>query len=258
MKLRIYWSLSKGVLLESIRRKDLWVIAILGFVVLAASSALGFFGVAGLEVFIKDLAVTVLGLFSTVIAVVTSTRVLPEEIKNRTLYPLLARPITRFDLIIGKFFGAVLVTWTGFLMLSLTTVLAMVMFRIPFELIMLQYLAGKMMGLALVCAIGLALSVYMTPPAATTMGFVLTMGASSISRALVLSYAAAPPALQWFFKLLNSVLPQVHLFDFGARTVYFNWTPVPARAMVTLFVYLLGYGGAMLFFAHVKLRKQTL
>ncbi len=258
MKFRIYWSLAKAVLLESIRRKDLWVIAILGFVVLAASSALGFFGVAGLEVFVKDLAVTVLGLFSTVIAVVTSTRLLPEEIKNRTLYPLLARPLTRFDLILGKYLGAVLVTWTGFLMLAATTGLAMVLFKIPFEIIMLQYLVGKMMGLALVCAIGLALSVYMTPPAATTMGFVLTVGASSISRALVLGYAAAPPAVQWLFKLINTVLPQVHLFDFGSRTVYFNWSPVPLWAMGTLLVYLVGYAGAMLAIAHLKLRRQAL
>jgi ABC-type transport system involved in multi-copper enzyme maturation permease subunit len=258
MKFRIYWSLAKGVLLESIRRKDLWVIAILGFLVLAGSSALGFFGVAGLEIFIKDLAVTVLGLFSTIIAVVTSTRVLPEEIKNRTLYPLLARPISRFDLVIGKFLGAVLVTWTGFFMLALTTGLAMLIFKIQFEPIMLQYLLGKMMGLALVCAIGLGLSVYMTPPAATTMGFVLTMGASSISRAMVLAYTAAPAFVQWLFKGINLLLPQVHLFDFGSRTVYYNWSPVPLWAIGTLFAYLVVYGGVMLLLAHAKLRRQTL
>ncbi len=258
MKFRIYWSLAKGVLLESIRRKDLWVIAILGFLVLAGSSALGFFGVSGLEVFVKDLAITILGLFSVVIAVVTSTRVLPEEIKNRTLYPLLARPITRLDLIVGKFLGAVLVTWTGFLMLSATTAMALMVFKIPFELIMLQYLVGKMMGLTMICAVGIALSVYMTPPAATTMGFVLTLGAGSISRALVLGYASASGPTQGIFKFINSVLPQVQLFDFGSRTVYFNWAPVPLWAMGSLAAYLLIYSAAMLALTHLKLQRQTL
>ena len=96
MKFTAYKPLARSVLLESLRRKDLWVVAILGFVIIIAASTLGFFGFDGLEIFAKDLAVTVLGLFSTIITVLTACRLIPDEIKNRTLYPLLARPITRF------------------------------------------------------------------------------------------------------------------------------------------------------------------
>src|SRR4051812_2042458 len=120
-RLRAWKAIARGVLLESLRRKDLWVIAILGFIIILASGALGFFGVAGLEVFAKDLAVTVLGLFSTIVAVLTSSRLLPDEIRNRTLYPLLARPISRMDLLVGKLLGAVVATWIGFLCLSALT-----------------------------------------------------------------------------------------------------------------------------------------
>ena len=69
MKTRVWWSLAKGVVLESLRRKDLWVIAILGFLIIAAAGALGFFGISGLETFAKDLSVTVLGMFSTMVAI---------------------------------------------------------------------------------------------------------------------------------------------------------------------------------------------
>jgi uncharacterized membrane protein len=87
MNILTYKALARSVVLESIRRKDLWVVAILGFLIILASSALGFFGFDGLQVFAKDLAVTVLGLFSTIIAILTSCRLIPDEIKNRTLYP---------------------------------------------------------------------------------------------------------------------------------------------------------------------------
>src|SRR5690349_3337416 len=56
MKFRVYKALARGVVLESVRRKDLWVVAILGFLILIASGALGFFGVEGLQSFAKDLA----------------------------------------------------------------------------------------------------------------------------------------------------------------------------------------------------------
>jgi hypothetical protein len=130
MKFTAYKPLARSVLLESLRRKDLWVVAILGFLIILCAGTLGFFGFDGLEVFAKDLAVTVLGLFSTIIAILTSCRLIPEEIKNRTLYPLLARPITRFDLLIGKLIGAVIVTWISFLLLCGLTAIALTVFHV--------------------------------------------------------------------------------------------------------------------------------
>ena len=258
MKFYVHRALANGVVLESIRRKDLWVVAILGFIVLAASSAIGFFGSAGLETFVKDLAVTVLGLFSTVIAVVVSCRVLPEEIKNRTLYPLLARPITRLDLILGKWVGAVLVTWLGFLLLLATTAVALIGFHVHFEAIMLQYAFLKMLGLAVICSVGMALSVYMTPSAATVMTFVLALGSSILSRAMTMAYEQSPEILRGLFKVFNAMLPQVHLFDIGARATYMGWSPVPMWVVAALVVYLFAYASAMMAVCFAKFRRQAL
>ena len=51
MNPRAWVTLARGVLLESVRRKDLWVVAILGFLIMASAGALGFFGMRGLETF---------------------------------------------------------------------------------------------------------------------------------------------------------------------------------------------------------------
>ncbi|HVL39407.1 MAG TPA: hypothetical protein VM328_08475, partial [Fimbriimonadaceae bacterium] len=85
MRLRAWKSLAWSVILESLRRKDLWVVAILGLLILMSSAALGFFGVQGLEVFVKDLAASVLGMFSAIAAILTCSRLLPDEIRHRTL-----------------------------------------------------------------------------------------------------------------------------------------------------------------------------
>jgi ABC-type transport system involved in multi-copper enzyme maturation permease subunit len=258
MKTRVYVALARGVVLESIRRKDLWVVAILGFLIMISAGALGFFGIDGLQVFVKDLAVTVLGIFSTIVAVLTSCRMLPEEIRQRTLYPLLARPISRFDLLMGKLLGAILVTWIAFLMLAALTALALASFKVPFEPIMLQYLVAKMMGLVVVCGFGLALSTLMTPAAAATMAFVLVFGSSMIVRALLMAYQTAPESYAWTFKLINGALPQVTLFDLGGRAVYFNWSAVPLWVMGVLTAYMIVYTSAMLGLSWAKFRRQAL
>jgi ABC-type transport system involved in multi-copper enzyme maturation permease subunit len=255
MKYYTYRALARGVILESLRRKDLWVVAILGFVILLSAGTLGFFGFEGLEVFAKDLAVTVLGLFSTIIAVLTSSRLLPDEIKNRTLYPLLARPITRFDLLVGKLIGAIIVTWISFLMLAALTAVALVLFHVKFELILLQYLIAKMMGLAVLCSMTLAFSAYLTPAAGATISFIFAFGSSMIVRALVMSPGAKDNVV---FKLINGILPQFSLYDFGGRAVYSGWSTVP----LWVFGYLLGYGVVysvtMLSLGWCKFNKQAI
>lgn len=257
MRPRVWKALARGVVLESVRRKDLWVVAILGFLILVGSGAIGFFGFQGLESFAKDLAASVLGLFSTIMAVVVSTRLLPEEVRHRTLYPLLARPITRLDLLLGKYLGATLVTWIAFLMLCALTAVALTMFGVRFEPIMAQYVLAKMMGLALLCSVGIALSVWMTPNAAATLAFVLAFGSGMLVRALTMAYESAPATVRPVFPWLNGILPQFGLFDLGGRAANIGWGAAPVWVIVFLFAYLAIYGGAMLGVAWAKFRRQA-
>lgn len=257
-KINIWKALARGVLLDAVRRKDLWVVAILGFLIMACAGMLGFFGLNGLEIFAKDLAVTVLGVFSTIVAILISSRGIPEELKNRTLYPLLARPITRFDLLFGKFIGATVATWISFLVLAVLTGAALMVFKVHFEPIALQYLLLKMMGLAMLCAVSQTLSCYMTPQAAATMSFILALGGSMLSRAFVMGYASAAAPLQIGFKFLNALLPQYSLFDIGSRVSNQHWSPVPLWVVGALAAYMVIYSGGMLTLGWMKFRKQAI
>lgn len=257
MKIRIWRALARGVILESIRRKDLWVVAILGFLIVASAGALGFFGFDGLEAFAKDLSTTVLGLFSTIIAVLTACRVLPEEIRNRTLYPLLARPITRFDLLVGKFVGTVAVTWIAFLILCALTALALAMYRVTFEWTMAQYVVAKMMGLVVLCSIGVMFSAYMTPSAGATMTFIFAFGSGMMVRGMTMAYESVDPVSQAVFRGVTWVLPQLGLFDFGSRVANTGWPAVPVWVMGFLAIYMFVYSSTMLGLSWVKFRRQA-
>lgn len=257
MNFTAYKALARSVVLESLRRKDLWVVAILGFLIILAAGTLGFFGFDGLEVFAKDLAVTVLGLFSTIIAVLTSFRLIPDEMKNRTLYPLLARPITRFELLVGKLLGAIVVTWISFLILCGLTAIALSVFHVQFSVIMAQYVLAKMLGLTVICALSMTLSIYLTPNAAATLSFVLAFGSPMIVRGLTMSSGAVNPATKMLYAVLNGILPQVQLFDIGGRAVYPNWTPVPLWVIGFLAAYGVVYSFAMLGLGWMKFRKQA-
>jgi len=257
MKIRVWTALACSVLLESIRRKDLWVVAILGFLIVASAGALGMFGLEGLESFAKDLATTVVGAFSTILACLISCRILPDEVRNRTLYPLIARPISRWDLMVGKLVGAIWTTWIAFGMLCVLTGLSLVMFNVHFEWIMLQYVLCKALGLALICSLGLTLSVYMTPSAAATMCCILAFASPMLVRALTMAYDASNASLKPLFQALNLLLPQVGLFDLGSRAANSGWAPVPIWVVGSLFAYAVLYSLGSVLLGWLKFRNQA-
>lgn len=258
MRTRVWKALAKGVVLESVRRKDLWVVGILGGLIVCAAGAMGVFGLDGLEAFAKDLAVSVLSLFSTVVAVLISSRVMGEELRQRTLYPLLARPVSRLDLLLGKWLGTVLVSWIAFLVLVVMTVGALAAFGVFFDATLLQYVLAKMMGLAVLCAVSLSLSTWMTPQGAATLSLVLAIGSTMIVRGLLMASGTASPEMRGVFQAINALLPQYALFDLGSRVANLGWGPVPAWVLFALFGYAVVYSAAMLGLGWSKFRRQAL
>ena len=148
-------------------------------------------------------------------------------------------------------------TWIAFGILAVLTGLALALFGVRFEAVMGQYLLLKSLGLAVVCAVSLCLSMVMTPSAAATMGFVLAFGTTMIVRALTMAYETASPAMQWLFKLVNAALPQYGLFDMGSRAANSGWGPVPLWVVGALLGYAVCYSSAMLALAWLKFRRQV-
>jgi hypothetical protein len=137
------------------------------------------------------------------------------------------------------------------------TAIALWSFGVGFEPIMIQYIVAKMMGLVVLCSLGLALSAYLTPAAAATVGFILAFGSSLIVRALVMAYETSSPAFQWLFKLINAGLPQFGLFDLGPRVANIGWGMAPLWVMGALAAYMAIYSGAMLMLGWVRFQRQA-
>jgi ABC-type transport system involved in multi-copper enzyme maturation permease subunit len=91
-----------------IRRKDVYVLLILLGVLLAILVSLNVFGLGGAVRYVKDLGLLIAWLFSIILTINISSRELPTEEVQGTIFPLLAKPIARSEVIAGKWLGA----WT--------------------------------------------------------------------------------------------------------------------------------------------------
>ncbi|MFN7017450.1 MAG: ABC transporter permease [Fimbriimonadales bacterium] len=243
-------------LLETIRRKDLYVVMILTVLLVLGASAFRVFGVQGLEIFVKDVAFTAIGVMTTILTVLIAARQLPEEMQRRTIYPLMARPITRGQLLVGKWATAFCTAGLCFIILALVTLGLLASLGIPVKPIAAQYVLLKIMGIGWLCAMVVALSLYMTPAANVTLSLILAFGSGVFNRLLLMAHWEHDLNALWL-NLFYGILPHYDYFDMSKKVV-FDWDLAPWWVLGAMGGYALISGSLWLLIGWLRFRKQTI
>ena len=98
------------VLKEMVRRKDFYVLFFLTALITLVMGSISIFNDQSIAGYLKELTLLLIWVCSLVIAVTTTARQLYSEKENRTIFPLLAKPVSRWQLLLGKFFGCWIAT----------------------------------------------------------------------------------------------------------------------------------------------------
>src|SRR3712207_6484678 len=57
---------------------------------------------------LKDVSLGAMSIFSSLLAIVAAARLLPQDIEDKTVYAILAKPVPRFEYVTGKLTGVLL------------------------------------------------------------------------------------------------------------------------------------------------------
>lgn len=93
------------VIKELYRRKDFYVLFILTIIICLIMGSINIFNDKEVIRYLKELCLLMIWVSSLIIAITTTARQIPAEREQRTLLPLLAKPLSRTQLIVGKFLG---------------------------------------------------------------------------------------------------------------------------------------------------------
>jgi hypothetical protein len=111
------FTIGRNTLTEAVRQKVLNVLLLFGLVLVGssvsvstlASTALDSTTLFGEQIkFVKDFGCGAIGLFGFLIALLSTAQLIPQELHNRTIYTILAKPVRRSEFLLGKFVGVVL------------------------------------------------------------------------------------------------------------------------------------------------------
>ena len=220
-------TIAHTVWLEMIRRKDLYVLLILLGALLFALISVNVFGLNAVVRYVADIGLLFAWLFSMVLAVSLSGRQLPQEEAKRTIYSLLAKPVTRAELLVGKWLG----TW------SAASVATGVFYFVVFlvvklrggELEKVSIVQAVLMHFAVlgcVTALTLALSTRMSYGAAACVAYVFSATSLVIVPSIPELLLHADHFSAKMLTVIYFAIPHFDLFDMRQRVVH-SWGPAP-------------------------------
>ncbi len=104
---RIY-AITINTVTELTRLKVFYVLLIFGLVLIGSSIFMAQFSFQQEFQILKDVSLGAISLFTSLLAIVATARLLPQDIEDRTLYTILAKPVPRFEYVLGKITGVLL------------------------------------------------------------------------------------------------------------------------------------------------------
>ena len=105
-------SIARNTYREAIRDKVLYLLLVFGILAILASKILGYVSMGSELKIIKDISLASISVFGALIAVFVGTSLIYKEVDKRTIYTILSRPIARYEFVLGKYLGLVMLLAT--------------------------------------------------------------------------------------------------------------------------------------------------
>jgi len=252
-------ALAGVVIKELYRRKDFYVLFVLTAVLTVAAGSVRFFQDPNIVRYMKDLCLFLIWISALLITIATTARQIPAERENRTIFPLLAKPVTRGQVILGKFFGC----W-------LASGAALAVFYIFFAIItgsreqywpILDYLQAFLLQwimLGIVTAMTLLGSIIFAAPSSTvTILFIVVAGILFLGRHLNTIALHNPEPLRSVIYTVYFIIPHLELFDVRERLVN-DWGLVSWLDCGVAALYAAAYTGLFLLLTWLAFRRKRL
>jgi len=113
------WVIASNTFREALRKKTLYVLLVVAIVAIGTSRFFSFLAAEDELKMIKDVSFATIEFFGAILAIFTAISAVSGEIEKRTIYTLLAKPITRRNFIIGKFIGQSMIILLNAVLISL-------------------------------------------------------------------------------------------------------------------------------------------
>ena len=235
--LRKLLSISIVVWLGAFRRKDTYVLLILLLALLGAVASADIYGLGGVVRYLKDIGLLLAWVFGWGLAVITASRELPGEESRGTIFPLIAKPVRRGELLFGKWLGAWTLTMAAVAAFYALVVIAVFAKGGTFGgLALLQGYVLHAACLSVVSALAILFSTRTHADAAATLSAVISVAAFLVVPRIPEFQYSAGRIQAVMLEMLYHLLPHLEVFDMRLCIVH-DFNPLSAMHILQIVAY---------------------
>jgi ABC-type transport system involved in multi-copper enzyme maturation permease subunit len=223
---------------ETVRERVLYNLVFFAILMTLSGLLLGPLSIRQDEKVLKDIGLAAMDFFGTLIAIFIGVGLVSKEIERRSLYPLLAKPLSRGEFFLGKFAGLVFTLLVNLAVMTMglyATLLATGRVADPG---LLAAIYPIFLGLVLVVSFAMLFSTLTSSALASvlTVGVVVAGRYSDVVRNM---REVLPVVPDWLVDGLAAIIPNFQNFDFKDQVAYGD--PVPGGVLLWVTVYATAY-----------------
>ncbi len=208
---------------EAVRDRVLYNLVFFALLMMIAAIAVGQISIGIEQTVIVTLGLTAISVIGLLISVFIGVALVSKEMDKRTLYALLAKPVRRWEFLLGKFAGLVLTLAVNTAAMALGLLLVMIYVKHTLErsdsavLVAVYFILLK---LALVVALALMFSCFTTPLLAILFTVGLYIVGLYVQELRNLPVNVMSHAMAAFTKWLSYLLPNFENFNVMAMAAH--------------------------------------
>lgn len=252
--MNVILTIAKNTFRETIRDKILYVI--LAFAILIIISTI-FFGSISLDQdikVIKDLGLAGIFLFGIIIAIFVGTNLVHKELDKRTIFLIFSKPITKYEFVLGKFFGIALTLFLVTLAMAAVFLIILAIKKTAIELILVEALAWGYLELLIIAAISIMFSSLTSPIASTIYTICLFIIGHASNSFLYLIAQTDSAILAGILKTIHYIIPNFEKFNIRNSAIV--GIGISGEQVLYTILYALVYIILALTIANFLLKKQ--
>jgi ABC-type transport system involved in multi-copper enzyme maturation permease subunit len=225
--------------LEARRNKVTWSIVFFCLVLVLNSFLMQEVTIAAHDRIMRDVGLAAINLFGLLLAIFLGVSTVTREIERRTVYMILARPISRAQYLVGKLFGVWITIAASLGMMMVAFVLEMVVFRAPVAAVLFQAFWLMMMEFLLIASFSILASTFTSSLISAFLSVALFVIGHLASDLHFFGSKSQSPVVRALSAALFYLLP--NLEKLNLKTAAALLTPVSAAAIGSATLYALIY-----------------
>lgn len=153
---------------ENLRDKILFNLVFFGLMLIGSSVLLGSLTIGEQAKLMKDLGLASINIFGVLIAVFVGIGLVSKEIEKRTIYTIIAKPIPRYQFLLGRYSGLGMTLFVNTAIMAVGFVLVLLLAGVGLDVGLAKAIGLIFLELLLIVAVAVMFSTFTTPTLSAT------------------------------------------------------------------------------------------